>query len=232
MSFTISQSFFKLMSAESVMPSKHLILCRPMLLLYLIFPSFRAFSNGSYLHIRLPNFGPLDSVSVLPMNIQDWFPLWLTGLSSLQSKGLSRAFFCTTVWKQQFYGPQPFLLSNSHIRTYWKNHGFNYMDLCQQSNVSAFLIYCLHFSLLSSKEQASFSFMAAVTVQSDFFRQRKWRLSLFPFFFSFICIKWWDWMTWSLFFWMLSYKPAFSLSISTFIKIPVCASSSSAFCMM
>ena len=119
LSFTISQSLFKLMSTESVMPSKHLILCRPLLLLYSIFPSFRAFSNESYLHISWSNVGPLDSPSVLPINIQDWFPLQLTGLSSLQSKGLSRAFYCMTVWKQQFYGPQLFLLLlfSSHIHT-------------------------------------------------------------------------------------------------------------------
>ena len=70
----------------------------------------RAFSNESYLHIRWPNVGPLGSPSVLPINIQDWFPLQLTGLSSLRSKGLSRAFYCMTVWKQQFYGPQLFFI--------------------------------------------------------------------------------------------------------------------------
>ena len=55
------------------------------------------------------------SASVLPMNIQDWFPLELTGLISLQSKGLSRVFSSTTIWKHQFFGTQPFLWSNSTI---------------------------------------------------------------------------------------------------------------------
>ena len=54
------------------------------------------------------------SASVLPMNIQDWFPLRLTGLM-LQSKGLSRVFSNTTVWKHQFFSTQPSLWSSSHI---------------------------------------------------------------------------------------------------------------------
>jgi len=58
------------------------------------------------------------SDSVLPMNIQDWFPLGLTGLISLQSKGLSRAFSSTTVEKHQFFGAQVSLWSNSHIHTW------------------------------------------------------------------------------------------------------------------
>ena len=58
------------------------------------------------------------SVSVLPMNIQDWLPLGWTGWISLQSKGLSRVFFSTTVWKHHFFGTQPSLWSNSHIHTW------------------------------------------------------------------------------------------------------------------
>ena len=57
------------------------------------------------------------SVSVLPMNIQDWFPLGLTGLTSLQSKGLSRVFSSTTLLKHQFFDTQPPLWSNSHIHS-------------------------------------------------------------------------------------------------------------------
>ena len=56
--------------------------------------------------------------SVLPMNIQDWFPLGWTGWISLQSKGLSRVFSNTTVQKHQFFGTQLSLLSNSHIHTW------------------------------------------------------------------------------------------------------------------
>ena len=64
------------------------------------------------------SIGASASVSVLPMNIQDWFPLGSTGLMSLQSKGLSRVFSNTTVWKHQFFGTQPFLWSSSHIHTW------------------------------------------------------------------------------------------------------------------
>ena len=58
------------------------------------------------------------SAIVLPVNIQGWFPLGLTGLISLQSKGFSRVFFSTTVWKHQFFGTQPSLCSNSHTHTW------------------------------------------------------------------------------------------------------------------
>ena len=73
----------------------------------------RGFSSGSALHIRWPNMGA--SASVPPMIIQGWFPLGLTGLISLLSKGLSRAFSNTTIWKHHFFGAQPYLWSNSHI---------------------------------------------------------------------------------------------------------------------
>ena len=75
------------------------------------------------------------SVSLLPMNIQDWFPLGWTGLISLQSKGFSRVFSSTTIWKYQFFGAQP---SFTSIPDYWKNHSFDCMDLCRQSDVFAF----------------------------------------------------------------------------------------------
>ena len=64
------------------------------------------------------SIGASASSSVLPMNIQDWLPLGLTGLISLQSKGLSGVFSNTTVQKHQFYGAQPSSQSNSHIHTW------------------------------------------------------------------------------------------------------------------
>ena len=105
LSITNSQSFLKLMSIEWAMPSNHLILCRP-LLLPSIFPSIRVFSNESVLHILWPKYWASASTSVLPMNIQDWFPSELTALISLQPKGLSRVFSNTTVQKHQFFGAQ------------------------------------------------------------------------------------------------------------------------------
>ena len=78
LSFTISWSLLKLMFIESVMLFNHLILCCPLLLLLSIFSNIRIFSNESTLHIRWPNIGA--SASVLPMSIQGWFLLGLTGL--------------------------------------------------------------------------------------------------------------------------------------------------------
>ena len=117
-SFTISHSLLKLMSIESVMPSNHLILCRPLLLLPSIFPSIRVFSNESAFHIRWPKYWSFSFNISLPMNIQDWFPLGWIGWISLQSKGLSRVFSNTTVGKHQFFGTQLSLWSNSHIHTW------------------------------------------------------------------------------------------------------------------
>ena len=96
---------YSLMSIESVMPSNHLILCHPILLLPSIFPNIRVFSNESVLCISIgcESIGVSASVSVLPMNIQDWFPLGWTGWISSQSKGLSRVFSNTTVQKSTMF---------------------------------------------------------------------------------------------------------------------------------
>ena len=85
LSITYSWSLLKLMSIESVMPSNHLILCCPLLLLPSIFPSIRVFSNESVLCMGWKSIGVSASALVLPMSIQDWFPLELSGLISLQS---------------------------------------------------------------------------------------------------------------------------------------------------
>ena len=96
------------------------------------FPVSQLFASGNQ------SIGASASASVLPMNIQGWFPLGLTGLISLQSKGLSRVFSNTTVWSissalSPLYGP-----TLTSLLDCWKNHSFDCTDLCQQSNVSAF----------------------------------------------------------------------------------------------
>ena len=78
LSITNSRSVLKLMSIESVIPSNHLILCCPFLLLPSIFPSIRVFCNESVFHIRWSKYWSFSFSIVLPMNIQDWFPLGLT----------------------------------------------------------------------------------------------------------------------------------------------------------
>ena len=106
------------MSIESVILSNHLTLFCPLLLLPSIFPSIKVFSNELALHIRWPKYWSF-SFSISPsMNIQGWFPLELTGLASLQFKGLSRVFSSTKIWKHQFFGAQPSLWSNSPICTW------------------------------------------------------------------------------------------------------------------
>ena len=115
LSFTISWSLLKLMSIKSVMWSNHLIIFSSCL------QSFPA--SGSILMSWLFVSGgqsteASDSASVLPMIIQGWFPLGLTGLISLQSKGLSRLFSSTTIQKHQLFTTQPSLWFNSHIHTW------------------------------------------------------------------------------------------------------------------
>ena len=118
LSITNSQSSPKLTSIESVMPSSHLTLCHPLLLLPPIPPSIRVISNESTLHMRWPKIWSF-SLSISPSNEhQDWFPLGWTGWISLQSKELSRAFPNTTVQKHQFFSTQLFSQSNSHIHTW------------------------------------------------------------------------------------------------------------------
>ena len=118
LSFTISQSLLKLTSIESVMPSNHLILFHSLLLLPSLFPSIRVFSHDWVFMSGGQRIGASTSASVLPMNIQDWFPLGWTGLIFLLSRVLSRVFSSNTVPKHRFFGAQPFLLSSCHIHTW------------------------------------------------------------------------------------------------------------------
>ena len=100
------RSSVRFMSIESVMPSSHLILCYPLLLLPPIPPSIRLFSNESTLRMRWPKYKVSALASVLPKKSQGWSPSEWTGWISLQSKGLSRVFSNTSVQKHQFFGTQ------------------------------------------------------------------------------------------------------------------------------
>ena len=114
LSFTISWSLLKLMSIESVMASNHLIFCHPLLLLPSIFPSMRVFLMSQLFTSDCQSIEASVSASIFPANIQDSFPLGLTGLISLQSKGLPRAFSNTTAQKYQFFSLQTFMVQLSH----------------------------------------------------------------------------------------------------------------------
>ena len=118
LSITNSQSLPKLMSIQSVMPSNHLILSRPLLFLPSIFPSIRLFSDESMLHIRWPKYWSF-SFSISPSNeYSRLISFRLIFFISLQSKGLSRVFSNTTIQKHQFLSTQLSLWSNSHIHTW------------------------------------------------------------------------------------------------------------------
>ena len=106
LSITNSWSSLKFMSIESVMPSSHLIFCRPLLLLTPIPPSIRVFPMSQLFTSGSKSIGVSASTLVLPMNTQDWSSFGWTGWISLQSKGLSRVFSNTTVQKHQFFGAQ------------------------------------------------------------------------------------------------------------------------------
>ena len=131
LSLTISWSLLKLiMSIESVMPSNHLIPCHPLHLLPSIFPSVRVFSNESVLCIRWPKYWTL-CFSISPSNEYSELLSGLTGLISLQSKGLSRAFSSTTVQKHQCLNLVPSLVYGpalTSIHDYWKNRRLDCME--------------------------------------------------------------------------------------------------------
>ena len=117
--FTISWILLKFVSIELMMPSSHLTLCHPFLLMPSIFPSVSLFlsqlfaSDGQSTRVW-------TSASVLPVNIQGWFPLGLTGMISLQSKGLSRVFSNTAIQKASILQHSAFFivqLSHSYLTT-------------------------------------------------------------------------------------------------------------------
>ena len=103
---TNSQILLKLMSIESMMPSNHLILCCPFSSCLQSSPASRSFPMSQLFASGGQSIGVSTSASVLPMNIQDSFPLGWTGWISLQSRGLSRVFSNTTIQKHQFFGTQ------------------------------------------------------------------------------------------------------------------------------
>ena len=119
LSFTTSWSLLKFMSIELVIPANHLILCGPLFLLPIIFPSIRIFSKESALYNRWPKYWCFSfSLSISnQINIEDWFPLnWLVwSPCSLRD---SQVFFITVIWEYQFFSAQPSLWSSCHHHTW------------------------------------------------------------------------------------------------------------------
>ena len=133
------RSSLKLMSIEWVIPSSHLILCHPFLLLPSILPSIRVFSSESVLCIRWPkywsfsfNISPSNEYSGLISFRMDWLDLPAV-------QGTLKSLSNTTVQKHQCFSTQPSLWSKSLIRTWLlENRSFDYVHLCQEIDVSAF----------------------------------------------------------------------------------------------
>ena len=144
-SVTVSLSLHKPVSIESVMLSNHIVLCQPLFIQPSVFPASGSFPVSWLFAWGDQCIEASASASVLPMNIQGWFPLGLTGLISLLSKGLSRVFSNTTVWKHQFFDSSPWVPTLTSIHDYWKNYNFDYTDFCWQWWL-CFLICCLGWS--------------------------------------------------------------------------------------
>ena len=137
--FMISRSLLKLLSIESVMPSNHLVLCYPLLLLLSVFPASGSFQMSQLFASGDQSIGASASTSVLPMNIQDflnisfrtdWFDL--LAVQGTQESSLEPQFKnINSSVLSLLYGP-----SLTYVPDYWKNHSFDYMNLCQQTDVS------------------------------------------------------------------------------------------------
>ena len=137
--FTISWSSHKLMSVELLMPFNYFILCHPLLLLPSVFSSIKVFSKEWALWIRWPKYWSF-SFSISPSNEYsglisfriDWFDLFAVQ-GTLESSPAPQFESINSLVLSLFYGP-----TLTSIHHYWKNHSFDYTDLCWQSNVSAF----------------------------------------------------------------------------------------------
>ena len=140
LSITNSRSLLKLMSIVSVMPSNHLILCRPLLLLSSIFPNIRVFSNESARCIRWPNYwsfsfsiSPFPEYSGLISFRMDWLDLLVVQGTPQESSPTPQFKSINSSALNLVYSP-----TLTSIHDYWKNHSFDKTDLCWQRNVSAF----------------------------------------------------------------------------------------------
>ena len=131
LSITSSQRLLKCMSIESVLPSNHFILCRPLLLLPSIVPSIRVFSNESVLHIRWPKYWsfrfsirPSNEYSGLISFRMDWLDL-------LEVQGTLKSLLQHCTSKALIFQHRAFFIVQlTFIHDYWKNHTFDFMDLC------------------------------------------------------------------------------------------------------
>ena len=198
LSFTISRNLVKLVSIEYVMPSNHLICCFLLLLLPSIFPSIRVFSNESAVCIRWPKYWSF-SFSMSPSNkYPGLISLRLIGLIALLSKGLSRVFSSTAVWKHQFFITLLSLWSNSHICTWLleRSEPWLYRPLPAKWGRSLLFNTLFRF-VIAFLPRSNHLLISWFQLPSAMILEPK-RKSVTAFTFSLLfAMKRWDWMPWS-----------------------------------
>ena len=158
-------SEFVCWEGDSIQPS------HPVILLSCLqsFPASGSFPMSQFFTSGGQSIGISASASVLPMNIQFWFPLGWTGLISLQSKGLPRVFSSMTVWKHQFLGTQPSLWFNSHICTWLLEKSVFAIQIFAGKVMPLLFNTLLGFVItFLTKSNCLINFVAAVTMLSDF----------------------------------------------------------------
>ena len=206
----------------------YLILCHPLLLLPSIFPSQGLFPVSPLIESGGQSFGASVSALVLPVNIQEWFPLGLTGLISLLSKGLSRVFSSTTIQQHQFIQHSAFMVQLSHpymttgktIALTWQTFVSKLMSLLFNT-LSRFVI-----AFLPRSKRLMISWLQ---LQSTLILEPKKIKSVTVSIVSpSVCHEVMGLVAMILVFWMLSFKSAFSLSSFTIIKRLFSSSSLSA----
>ena len=221
-----SQSLLKLMFTKSVMPSNHLILCHPLLLLPSIFPSIKIFSNEWALCMRWPKWCSF-SFSINPSNEYsglisfriDWFDLLAESLQgTLRSLLQHHSSKASLLWYSAFFVVQ---LSHPYMTT-GKNHSFDYTDLGWQSNVSAFLICflicCLDVDIAFLPRNKCLLMSWLQSPSAVILEPKKIKSLTVSIVSPSICHEVMGLDAMIFVFWMLSFKPAFSLSSLTFIN--------------
>ena len=138
LSSTVSLSLFRFMAFESMMLSNHFVLCFPLLILPLVFPSIRVFSNELALHIRWPKYWSF-SFSINPSNEYSGLIFFrIDWLDLLAVQGTLKSLLQHHRLKASILQLSAFIITLTSVHDCWKNHNFDCMDLCQQSDVSAF----------------------------------------------------------------------------------------------
>ena len=148
LSFTISLSLLKLMSIESVIPSNHLILCCPLLLLPSVFPSIRVFSSESALGIRWTKYWNFSFSISLSNEYSGLISFRIEWFDLLESSPAPQFESINSLTHYLFCGP-----TLKSVNDCWKNHSFDYMNLCWQSDISAFYYAVYVCQSFSPKEQ-------------------------------------------------------------------------------